>query len=59
VSSRFVDISSGEEPAVIRWPWGDPTCRVSIFDLNPGRRYVAALAAIHDGFTDAAGLPSC
>ena len=58
VSPPLVDISSGEEPAVIRWPWGDPTDRGSIFDLNPGRRYVATLAAIHDGFTDSAGLPS-
>jgi len=48
VSPRLVDISSGEEPEVIRWPWGDPAGRVSLFDLNPGRRYVAALAAIHD-----------
>jgi len=58
VSPRLVDISSREEPAVIRWPWRDPTGRVSIFDLNPGRRYVAALAAIHDGFIDFVGLPS-
>jgi 4'-phosphopantetheinyl transferase len=47
-SPRSVDISLGEEPAVVRWPWGDPTGRVSIFDLNLGQRYVAALAAIHD-----------
>ena len=46
-SPRAVDISSGEEPAVICWPWGDPQGQVSIFDLTPGRRYVAALAVIH------------
>lgn len=48
VSPRSVEISPGEEPAVIRWSWGDPAGRVSIFDLSPGQRYVAALAAIHD-----------
>lgn len=52
VSSRSVDITTGEGPRVIRWPWGDPTGRVSLFDLNPGQRYVAALAVIHDGSTD-------
>jgi 4'-phosphopantetheinyl transferase len=52
VSSRLVDITTGENPKVIRWPWGDPTGRVSLFDLNPGRRYAAALAVIHDGPTD-------
>jgi 4'-phosphopantetheinyl transferase len=48
VSPRSVDISPGQEPAVIRWPWGDPAGRVSIFDLSPGQRYSAALAVIHD-----------
>jgi 4'-phosphopantetheinyl transferase len=52
VSPRSVEISPGEEPAVIRWPWGDPAGRVSVFDLNAGPRYVAALAAIHDGITE-------
>ena len=55
VSSRTVDISTEEEPRVIRWPWGDPTGRVSLFDLNPGRRYVAALAVIHEGRNDFTG----
>jgi len=48
VSSRSVDITAGAGPRVIRWPWGDPTGRVSLFDLDPGPRYVAALAVIHD-----------
>lgn len=48
VSPREVDISAGAEPVVTRWPWGDPLGRVSVFDLSPGGRYAAALAAIHD-----------
>jgi len=52
VSPRAVDISAGAEPVVTRWPWGDPTGRVSLLDLSPGRRYVAALAALHDGLND-------
>jgi 4'-phosphopantetheinyl transferase len=47
VSGRSVDITTGARPLVTRWPWGDPAGRVSIFDLNPGLRYVAALAVIH------------
>jgi len=57
VSSRSVDITAGAGPRVIRWPWGDPTDRVSLFDLDPGPRYVAALAVIHDETTDFTGLP--
>lgn len=53
VSPREVDISAGAEPVVTRWPWGDPVGRVSVFDLSPGGRYVAALAAIHDGLSHA------
>jgi 4'-phosphopantetheinyl transferase len=48
VNSRSVDITAGAGPRVIRWPWGDPEGRVSLFDLDPGPRYVAALAVIHD-----------
>lgn len=51
VDSRSVNIRPGDEPAVTRWPWGDPAGRVSLFDLNPGGRSVAALAAIHDPIT--------
>lgn len=52
VDPGSVHISPGENPAVIGWPWGDPTGRVSLFNLQPGRRYVAALAALHDGSSD-------
>jgi hypothetical protein len=48
VSPREVAISPGAEPVVTRWPWGDPGGLVSVFDLAPGGRYVAALAAIHE-----------
>ena len=48
VSTASVDITTGGAPQVIRWPWGDPTGRVSLFDLDAGGRYVAALAVIHD-----------
>jgi 4'-phosphopantetheinyl transferase len=48
VGRRSVDITTGSGPRVLRWPWGDPTDRVSLFDLHPGKRYVAALAVIHD-----------
>lgn len=52
---RSVDISHGQDPGVTRWPWGDPTGRVSLLDLSPGRGYVAALAVIHDGPTETTG----
>jgi 4'-phosphopantetheinyl transferase len=48
VGRRSVDITTGAGPRVLRWPWGDPTGRVTIFDLGPGKRYVAALGVIHD-----------
>lgn len=47
-SPRSVEITPGIDPEVIRWPWGDPTGRVSLFDCHPGRRGVAALAVIHE-----------
>lgn len=55
VGARSVDIATGPgaEPQVLRWPWGDPLGRVSLFDLSPGQRHVAALAVIHD----ASGIP--
>jgi len=56
LSPRAVEISPGENPGVTRWPWGDPTGRVKIFDLDPGRGHVGALAVIHDG-PNAAGPP--
>jgi 4'-phosphopantetheinyl transferase len=49
VDTRSVEITTGARPKVVRWPWGDPTGRVSLFDLGPGRRYAAALAVIHPG----------
>jgi 4'-phosphopantetheinyl transferase len=55
LSGRSVGITTGEGPRVLQWPWGDPTGRVSLFDLNPGRGYVAALTVIHDVSTDFLG----
>jgi 4'-phosphopantetheinyl transferase len=49
VDTRSVEITSGARPRVTRWPWGDPQGAVSLFDLSPGRPYVAALAVIHPG----------
>jgi len=46
VDIRSVEISTGARPRVTRWPWGDPLGRVSLFDLNPGRPYAAALAVL-------------
>lgn len=50
--------STPEGPVVVRWPWGPPRGRVSLFDLAPAPRYVAALAVIHDGRRDLEVLPA-